>query len=84
MLKRVWVSVFFGCLLGAAAFAQEPKMGGVINAVIQPEPPGLNFDWQRTVRGSNEPGVDRPCEVLADAADFPLLQHSQQFCLSPG
>src|SRR6266404_1014254 len=43
MLKRVWVSVFFGCLLGAAAFAQEPKMGGVINAVIQPEPPGLNL-----------------------------------------
>jgi peptide/nickel transport system substrate-binding protein len=50
MLKRVLVSAFVSCLvccflccfLGAAALAQEePKMGGTINAVIQPEPPGL-------------------------------------------
>ncbi len=27
--------------LSSAAFAQEPKAGGVVNAVIQPEPPGL-------------------------------------------
>ena len=25
----------------STAFAQEPKAGGVVNAVIQPEPPGL-------------------------------------------
>ena len=27
--------------LSGAAFAEEPKAGGVVNAVIQPEPPGL-------------------------------------------
>ena len=43
MLKRVLVGVALGCFLGTAAFAEEPKMGGVINAVIQPEPPGLNL-----------------------------------------
>ena len=43
MLKRALLGVVFGCFLGMAAFAQELKMGGVINAVIQPEPPGLNL-----------------------------------------
>jgi peptide/nickel transport system substrate-binding protein len=41
MLKRVLIGVAMICSLGAAAFAEEPKMGGVVNAVIQPEPPGL-------------------------------------------
>ena len=27
--------------LSSSASAQEPKAGGVVNAVIQPEPPGL-------------------------------------------
>src|SRR6476646_9007818 len=27
--------------VSGAAYAQEPKAGGVVNAVIQPEPPGL-------------------------------------------
>src|ERR1700712_5301773 len=42
MLKRVLVSLVLVCGV-PAAFAQEPKTGGVINAVIQPEPPGLNL-----------------------------------------
>jgi peptide/nickel transport system substrate-binding protein len=43
MFKRALLGVFLGGFLGTAALAQEPKMGGVINAVIQPEPPGLNL-----------------------------------------
>ncbi len=41
MLKRVLVGLVLACGASAAAIAEEPKMGGVINAVIQPEPPGL-------------------------------------------
>lgn len=41
MLKRMMLSLMLTCCGGAMAMAQEPKMGGVINAVIQPEPPGL-------------------------------------------
>jgi peptide/nickel transport system substrate-binding protein len=42
MLKRVAVGLLLGLSLGGMpANAQEPKLGGVINAVIQPEPPGL-------------------------------------------
>ena len=40
MLKRVLLGVAIGCVL-SAAHAEEPKSGGVVNAVIQPEPPGL-------------------------------------------
>jgi peptide/nickel transport system substrate-binding protein len=43
MLKKIAMSVVLTCSLSLAAVAQEPKMGGVINAVIQPEPPGLNL-----------------------------------------
>src|SRR6266702_2369357 len=41
MFTRLLAGLVVGCSVGAAAFAQEPKMGGVVNAVIQPEPPGL-------------------------------------------
>src|SRR6187200_1412920 len=40
MLKRIALGVFLTCSSGIA-LAQSPKTGGVINAVIQPEPPGL-------------------------------------------
>ena len=43
MLKRVLVGLVLICGATVAALAQEPKTGGVINAVIQPEPPGLNL-----------------------------------------
>jgi len=40
MLKKIVLGLALTC--GAsAALAEGPKMGGVINAVIQPEPPGL-------------------------------------------
>ncbi|MEA7043506.1 hypothetical protein ONP26_23540, partial [Salmonella enterica subsp. enterica serovar Montevideo] len=45
MPKRVLLGLLLACGLAAPALepvlAQEPKTGGVINAVIQPEPPGL-------------------------------------------
>ncbi|MGY3148304.1 peptide/nickel transport system substrate-binding protein [Bradyrhizobium sp. USDA 3397] len=41
MPKRVLLGLLLACGLVAPALAQEPKTGGVINAVIQPEPPGL-------------------------------------------
>ncbi|MET3344306.1 ABC-type transport system substrate-binding protein [Bradyrhizobium japonicum] len=41
MPKRVLLGLLLACGLTASALAQEPKTGGVINAVIQPEPPGL-------------------------------------------
>src|ERR1700761_9799423 len=43
MAKRVLLGLLLACGLTASALAQEPKMGGVINTVIQPEPPGLNL-----------------------------------------
>ena len=41
MLKRILIGLAVICGLSAAALAEEPKTGGVVNAVIQPEPPGL-------------------------------------------
>lgn len=42
MSKRmILLSLAMICGLSSAAWSEEPKMGGVINAVIQPEPPGL-------------------------------------------
>jgi peptide/nickel transport system substrate-binding protein len=41
MLKRVLLGLVMATALSTAAFAQEPKSGGVVNAVIQPEPPSL-------------------------------------------
>src|SRR3954469_22079630 len=41
MSKRVLLGVLLAFGLAAPALAQEPKAGGAINAVIQPEPPGL-------------------------------------------
>lgn len=41
MLKQILVGLALTSALSAAAIAQDAKMGGVVNAVIQPEPPGL-------------------------------------------
>jgi len=40
MLKKIVLGFVLTCS-ASVALAQEQKMGGVINAVIQPEPPGL-------------------------------------------
>ena len=41
MLKTISLGFLLSCSFLAVVHAQEPKMGGTINAVIQPEPPGL-------------------------------------------
>src|SRR5919197_4233085 len=41
MLKQVFLSLVLLSGAVAASFAEGPQRGGVINAVIQPEPPGL-------------------------------------------
>ena len=51
MSKRVMLGLAFACSISVGAtiftaprvFAQQPKPGGTINVVIQPEPPGLNL-----------------------------------------
>src|SRR3977135_745707 len=40
MLKKIVLGLALTCG-DSAQLAEGPKMGGVINAVIQPEPPGL-------------------------------------------
>ena len=39
--RKILMSFAALCMLGTAAVAEEPKAGGVVNAVIQPEPPSL-------------------------------------------
>src|ERR1043166_217657 len=39
--RKILMSFAVLCMLSTAAVADGPKAGGVINAVIQPEPPGL-------------------------------------------
>ena len=41
MLNKIVMSIALACCLSSAVRAQEPKIGGTINAVIQPEPPSL-------------------------------------------
>src|ERR1700710_1837064 len=41
MVTRSVFGLILAFAFAGAAIAQEPKVGGVINAVIQPEPPGL-------------------------------------------
>jgi peptide/nickel transport system substrate-binding protein len=41
MLKKLMVAMALSASVSTMALAQAPKEGGVINAVIQPEPPGL-------------------------------------------
>jgi peptide/nickel transport system substrate-binding protein len=41
MLKQFMLGLALTCSVSTLALAQEPKLGGTINAVIQPEPPGL-------------------------------------------
>ena len=41
MLKRLLLGLVVVCGTSAAALAEEPQPGGVVNVVIQPEPPSL-------------------------------------------
>ena len=39
--RKILMSFAALCMLSTAAVAEGPKAGGVVNAVIQPEPPSL-------------------------------------------
>ena len=65
MLKQVVVSLVLFSGTVAASFAEEPQRGGVINAVIQPEPPGLML---------GSPAVDD--EPIATILTGPLVRLS--------
>ena len=39
--RKILMSFAVLCMLSTAAVAEGPKAGGVVNAVIQPEPPSL-------------------------------------------
>ena len=39
--RKILISLAMVCALSTAAAAEGPKPGGVVNAVIQPEPPSL-------------------------------------------
>jgi peptide/nickel transport system substrate-binding protein len=39
--RKILMSFAMLCMLSTAAMADGPKAGGVVNAVIQPEPPSL-------------------------------------------
>ena len=39
--RKILISLATMCVLSTAAVAEGPKAGGVVNAVIQPEPPSL-------------------------------------------
>ena len=39
--RKILMSFAMLCMLSTAAVAEGPKAGGVVNAVIQPEPPSL-------------------------------------------
>lgn len=41
MIRRVVISIIVMMSFGGVANAQEPKAGGIINVVLQPEPPAL-------------------------------------------
>ena len=74
MLKRIVIGLVMACGLTAVVSAQEPKMGGVINAVIQPEPPGLML-------GITQNG---PTQMIAGNIYEGLLRYSPKLEPLPG
>src|SRR3979411_3199467 len=95
MLKRVLVGLILVCGAPAAALAQAPKTGGVINAVIQPEPPGLMMAMVQNgptqmVSGNIFEGLLRyspklePLPGLAESWDVSEDAKTYTFKLKPG
>ena len=46
------------------------------------KPPRVRFVAQRTIRGRDDPGIDAPRQVFADAARLAVLDDAQQLRLS--
>src|SRR5258708_34492300 len=74
MLKRILIGLAMVCSVSAAALAEEPKIGGVVNAVIQPEPPGL-------MMGLVQNG---PTQMVAGNIYEGLLRYSPKLEPQPG
>ena len=51
---------------------------------ILPEVACLDFLFERLVGGGQDPDVDVNGDVIADAADFAILEHPQQPALQGG
>src|SRR5713101_810396 len=77
MLKKIVLGLVLTCS-ASVALAQEQKMGGVINAVIQPEPPGLMLAMiQNGPKLEPLPGLAESWTVSEDAKVY-------TFKLKPG
>src|SRR3979409_801963 len=74
MLKRVLVGLVLIGGAPAAALAEEPKTGGVVNAVIQPEPPGLMMGLV----------FNGPTQMVAGNIYEGLLRYSPKVAPEPG
>src|SRR5579859_7282337 len=74
MLKRAVLGLVLACGLSAAALAEVPKMGGVVNAVIQPEPPSLMVGLVQ----------NGPTQMVAGNIYEGLLRYSPKLDPQPG
>jgi peptide/nickel transport system substrate-binding protein len=74
MLKHFLLGLAFTSSLCTAALAQQPKMGGVINAVIQPEPPGLMLAQVQ----------NGPTQMVSGNIYEGLLRYDQKLVPQPG
>ena len=74
MLKQTLIGLAVVCSVGAAALAEEAKTGGVVNAVIQPEPPGLMLGLVQ----------NGPTQMVAGNIYEGLLRYSRKLEPQPG
>ncbi|MET0876135.1 MAG: ABC transporter substrate-binding protein, partial [Tardiphaga sp.] len=74
MLKHLLLGLALTSSLCTAALAQEPKMGGMINAVIQPEPPGLMLAQIQ----------NGPTQMVSGNIFEGLLRYDQKLVPQPG
>jgi peptide/nickel transport system substrate-binding protein len=74
MLKHFLLGLALTSSLCTAALAQEPKTGGMINAVIQPEPPGLMLAQVQ----------NGPTQMVSGNIYEGLLRYDQKLVPQPG
>lgn len=74
MLKNFLLGLALTSSLCTAALAQQPKMGGVINSVIQPEPPGLMLAQVQ----------NGPTQMVSGNIYEGLLRYDQKLVPQPG
>src|SRR5262245_28914889 len=72
--RKILISLATLCALGTAAAADGPKPGGVVNAVIQPEPPSLMIGLVQ----------NGPTQMVAGNIYEGLLRYSPKLDPPPG